>query len=525
MSEPISTETPQQAIERIVNSVLNDVFQNTNVPQDIRRRAKELISKFEYTDATYLGPEARRAAGREYDDWIDEIFRATQRGIWREDLLKEFMGRLGQFMDDDKTDAWFALVIEEISTEKEFVHYKLSEKLGSGIDPKHWLNYAVHLQDGQDRPFFRALLEAKAEQADIGVWYGHSLNTVYPYNGELNELVRVMQKKDKCIKDSLDAFWLSAITLKSEEADQPHRLLFIVYPNQGTAVSPKVGRAAAHEWRLLQLLRIAYRQLDHELRNLDRRIAAQRVDMIRDLGPGFLAHELHTHLANLHDLHLMMSNDIKPLLQRYPEVGEVHAVGTRLLHSLQETTRVFEVVHGYNNMMRARRVERFVLAEVLEEAVALTRIRAREYAKAGVQLERKRAQSIKVETDHSLLLVVLVNILVNATQAIQEARPPLGQHPAPEQGDSIKILIDSEPEDDLVVIVIANSGPAIPQELRERIFNRGFTTRGQGHGQGLFLCKQILESLGGSISYLSPEEQGLGSGTAFRLEFARERNL
>ncbi|MGH8556572.1 MAG: hypothetical protein ACRESZ_03740 [Methylococcales bacterium] len=47
--------------------------------------------------------------------------------------------------------------------------------------------------------------------------------------------------------DILDAFWLSAMVLKSEQADQPNRLLMIAYPDYGTPVSPKAGRSASQE--------------------------------------------------------------------------------------------------------------------------------------------------------------------------------------------------------------------------------------------------------------------------------------
>lgn len=517
-------EKPQEAIERIVNTVLYEVFQNQSLPRDVRRRAREFASNFDYADATYLGPEARRAQGREYDEWIDEIFRSTQNGDWREDLLAQFMRKLGHFMAADKSDALFAVVIEEITAEHQFVRYQLAEHLGNTIHAHHWRNFGEQLADGKDRAFFRALLDAQPQQADIGAWHGRSITDVYPYTNELDTLLKTAEPANKAKLDILDDFWLSAIVLKSQEADQPHRLLMIAYPNHGTAASPKVGRAAAQEWRILQLLRIAYRQLDHEIKYLDKRIAAQRGDMIRDLGPGFLAHELHTHLANLHDLHILMANDIQTLLARYPSDADLHAVGTRVLQSAQETTRVFQVVHGYNNLMRARRVESFSLAEVLEEAIALVRVRAREYANASLQVERKRA-AVPMTTDHALLLVVLVNVLVNATHAIHEARPPVGKIAAPVDKDRIVILVESEPQDPHVVLLIANTGPEIAPELRERIFKRGYTTRSLGHGQGLYLCKQIMEFLGGSITYADPWQRGLFVGTGFRLELTRNLSL
>ncbi len=515
-------KTPQQIIEGIVNTVLTEVYEGKNIPPEIKRRAKELAGKFEYADATYLGPEARRAAGREYDEWIDEIFRATQKGAWREDLLKQFIEKLDLFMQQGKTDALFAMVIEEIRSERQFVRYQLRAKAGN-IHENRWRNYKTNLQDGLERPFFRALLDADPKHADINVWFGRALADVYPYTGELNALLHDPKTRDERGDNLLDVFWLSAMVLRSEQADQPHRLLLVAYPNHGTAVIPKVGRSATQEWRVMQLLHIAYQQLDHEIGNLDKRIAAQRGDMIRDLGQSFLAHELHTHLANLHDLQTMIINNMQPLLLHYPKDSNIQTVGTHVLEAAQQTTRLFNVVHAYNNMMRARGVESFTLSEVLEESIATIRVRARDYAKARILLERKRAHGINLETDHGLLLIVLINILVNATQAIHEARS--SSSTVPEGGDRISILVDSEPEEAELALLIANTGPPIAPELQERVFDRGFTTRRHGHGQGLYLCKQILQSLGGSIHYCDPKQRGLPAGAAFCLKLNRIRQL
>ncbi len=55
-------------------------------------------------------------------------------------------------------------------------------------------------------------------------------------------------------------------------------------------------------------------------------------------------------------------------------------------------------------------------------------------------------------------------------------------------------------------IKIANSGPAIPEELVEKLFVRRFSTRRDGNGLGLINCKNVIDNHGGEISYHSTEE-------------------
>ncbi len=97
-----TSESPQQAIERIIDAVLDEIYVKQNVPNHIRQQAQRFKSSFNYADATYLGPETRRAAGREYDSWSDDIFNAIQAGDYREDLVRDFITRLEYLIDQNK---------------------------------------------------------------------------------------------------------------------------------------------------------------------------------------------------------------------------------------------------------------------------------------------------------------------------------------------------------------------------------------------------------------------------------------
>jgi signal transduction histidine kinase len=63
-----------------------------------------------------------------------------------------------------------------------------------------------------------------------------------------------------------------------------------------------------------------------------------------------------------------------------------------------------------------------------------------------------------------------------------------------------------------LLITYRDDGPGIDETVRDRIFQKGVTTRGEGKGLGLYLSKRIIESYGGTIELL---ESQLGSGAAF----------
>jgi signal transduction histidine kinase len=62
--------------------------------------------------------------------------------------------------------------------------------------------------------------------------------------------------------------------------------------------------------------------------------------------------------------------------------------------------------------------------------------------------------------------------------------------------------------DDSVVIRVADNGPGVPRELRERVFEPGFSTKKSGWGIGLSLAKRIVEENHGGKLVLAPTEQG-----------------
>ena len=59
--------------------------------------------------------------------------------------------------------------------------------------------------------------------------------------------------------------------------------------------------------------------------------------------------------------------------------------------------------------------------------------------------------------------------------------------------------------------VIANNGPMIQPSIAERIFQRGFSTKGEGRGTGLALVQEMIEAYHGTIRV----ESELGVGTSF----------
>ena len=110
---------------------------------------------------------------------------------------------------------------------------------------------------------------------------------------------------------------------------------------------------------------------------------------------------------------------------------------------------------------------------------------------------------LQLEVDVNLIEQVLINLVVNAIEAIKD-------NPAP------KIVLSAYVASNYKsVIKIADNGNGMPPELLDKIFVPFFSTKKNGSGIGLSLCKQIMMLHRGNVQVQSVE----GEGTAFLLQF------
>jgi two-component system sensor kinase FixL len=98
-----------------------------------------------------------------------------------------------------------------------------------------------------------------------------------------------------------------------------------------------------------------------------------------------------------------------------------------------------------------------------------------------------------IDADVELLKIVFLNLFINSAQAMKG------------RGD---ITIDVSAERDMCRVVITDSGPGIPPEIRARLFTPFVTTKARGTGLGLSTVKRLIEAHYGEIRVESPETGG-----------------
>lgn len=110
---------------------------------------------------------------------------------------------------------------------------------------------------------------------------------------------------------------------------------------------------------------------------------------------------------------------------------------------------------------------------------------------------------LELQADTSLVEQVLINLVVNAMEAVKDSPQPQ------------IILSASASSNRKIIIKVSDNGPGMTEEIMDKIFIPFFSTKKNGSGIGLSLCKQIMMLHKGNIHVQSR----VGEGTAFSLQF------
>ncbi len=203
-----------------------------------------------------------------------------------------------------------------------------------------------------------------------------------------------------------------------------------------------------------------------------------------------LAHEIRNPLAAMEVL--------AGLLKRRLEDGESQELLDDLLTGQREIAAVVDASLEYVRPTPPTRCP-VSLASLLREAFEIARRRI----STPVELVLPVDESLVGDLDPGLIRRALVDLLVNALQALHESATP---HP--------KVWLRAETlADGGTQIEVQDNGPGIPQEAQLRIFQPFFTTRDRGSGIGLANVQKVVSAHGGTIEHVAT----LREGTCFRL--------
>ena len=218
-----------------------------------------------------------------------------------------------------------------------------------------------------------------------------------------------------------------------------------------------------------------------------------------------LSHELNQPLAAIASYAAGSLNVLKDGSADAESARMLQHAAQRIAEQAERAGRVIKSVHDF--VRRREHAREAVRADVLVDAVLpLVRLQAR---KSGTRVEVDMASPPpRVVCDRTMVEQVLLNLTRNGIQAMQENTEASRRE--------LRIRVQ-QTSARWVSFHVLDRGPGIPADVAQRLFTPFFTTRSEGMGLGLSLCRTVIEQHGGALDFENlPTDHANGAGTEFR---------
>jgi C4-dicarboxylate-specific signal transduction histidine kinase len=230
---------------------------------------------------------------------------------------------------------------------------------------------------------------------------------------------------------------------------------------------------------------------EEALRTREELAHVSRVSTLVELG-GALAHELNQPLTAI----LSNAQAAMRFLDSGPaKSGELREI---LKDIAEEDRRAGEVIVRMRAMLRKENAQ--MVAEDLNEIVGevLSMLRSELLIRKVTSITHLAPQLPRVIGDRVRLQQVLMNLIVNACDAMAGDRPP-----------ERKVTVETEDtRDGFVQVSVADCGSGFPVRDSAEMFEAFRTTKPDGLGLGLVICRSIIESHGGQLSVTNNNNRG-----------------
>lgn len=217
-------------------------------------------------------------------------------------------------------------------------------------------------------------------------------------------------------------------------------------------------------------------------------------------------HDGRTVVTRLKNIARFGTRDLnKTSLNDCEKVGIALASITDTAEQAELLSSLFKQIEPFGGRKRGRPKE-IGVSEVIDRAISLLQHEADD---RSVQLVRD-GSDIVVKLDEAELLTVLVNLIQNAIY--WTATQP--------QGVERKVIIGARTnEDGSLTLIVSDSGPGVPSESRDHIFDPYFSSKPDGVGLGLSIAGNLVEDIyGGELTLV---DEGALDGATFEATFRR----
>ena len=202
-----------------------------------------------------------------------------------------------------------------------------------------------------------------------------------------------------------------------------------------------------------------------------------------------VAHELNQPLTAITNYCNGMLSRIKG--QQIQEADLIWAL-EKTSHQAQRAGQIIQRIRSFVKRSEPNRTASDV-TKMVDEAVELVEI---ELSRRNVRLSHYVAARLpKIDVDPILIEQVLVNLMKNAAESIDNAERPPGKRHV-----ELRVVPKMMENQNTVLFAVTDTGKGLPPEVMQRLYEAFFSTKVEGMGIGLNLCRSIVESHQGRIT-------------------------
>ncbi len=194
-----------------------------------------------------------------------------------------------------------------------------------------------------------------------------------------------------------------------------------------------------------------------------------------------IAHEIRNPLSGIN----IYLNTLEKFYDKKESVEKVSQIFKQLQSASNKIESVIRRVMDFSKPSTPRLVLTGI-NQPIEDAIGLSSVTLR---KRGIKIDQNLAEDLPmVYADPQLLEQVLLNLITNAAEAMKSVN------------SAKQIQVISSMENNCISVRVSDSGPGVPLNLREKIFDPFYTTKAESTGIGLSLCHRIITDHEGSLS-------------------------
>lgn len=512
-------------LDRLIQAGPNDI-------NSLRIEAKALRDEMSrLSDPEHARPQESSIPKSAYDAWVVELFRATEMAVPREALLRDFARRFAQMHgigQNDKTSQRGArvLVLHYLAAQAESPA-QVSGFFQQGLSADHWRRFQDQLAQHQHDP---ALLRMFGQRQRFERDYLPYMQQGGYYRGVFDAAIG---KAKGAQREDWAAYgpnaWITAQPLFGEDTREGHAVVML-YPNEGRYFECREPAKGGQDLRLLDVLAAVYRQLDNQIKNLAVQVLRAREQLLARLGPAVMHHEVGGLTNQVSAILADVREDWAAFEKSYEPPAVVAALGQQLALAQNWADKVITTTEAFMNLERRGSVALFTVGNLVAQVERMVVVRC---GAIGAQLRVQQVLDAadsestpkQIRNDATLIMHALLNLVSNALDAMQDRyrewqracdqAEALKQPLPPPHRSVVEIRWARQPlPAGCVGWEVVNTGPPVPPPVRHRIFERGFTTRREGHGQGLHLVRMTAQYCGGDVALMPEADLAQGDGEA-----------